>query len=302
VSKDTKTKEFAFFPGCSIPSGFVKYEKLVLEVLKQFDISVTYPQGLTCCPAPMSFDVFNDDDLYTIGARNIAICEELELDILSPCSGCTMTLSRVNKKLRTDDRLREYVNTSLKKIGRHYQGTINVQSLLRTMYEDIGLDSIRSRVTKPLRGLKVAIHYGCHAFEELEEYDDPRNPSVLESLAEVLGMEVVKYTSANECCLIFANPVDRDFVLKSITRKMKDISDAGADCILVICASCFSQYDKTQEMMSWIGLMDESDQIPVYLYPELLAFAIGMDLGEIGLDEHKVDATTLLLKRDNMKE
>ena len=302
MSEDNKTKEFAFFPGCSIPSGFIKYEKLVLDVLKEFDISVIYPQGLTCCPAPMSFEVFDDDDFYTIGARNIALCEELELDILSPCNGCTMTLSRVNKRLRADEKLKEYVNASLKKIGRRYEGTVNVQSLLRTLYEDIGVDAIRARITKPLQGLKVAIHYGCHAFEELEEYDDPHNPSILESLAEALGMEVVKYSSANECCLVFANPVDRNFVLKSLKKKINEVSEAGADCILVICASCFSQYDKTQEMMSWIDLMDESDQIPVYLYPELLAFAIGMNLDEIGLGEHKVDAKTLLLKRDSMQE
>jgi len=212
-----------------------------------------------------------------------------------------MTLSRVKKRLQNDSTLKERVNTSLEKIGRKYEGTVKIQSLLRTLYEDIGLASIKSRVKRPLNGLKVAIHYGCHAFEELEEYDNPSNPTVLESLAEALGMEVVKYSSANECCLVFANSVDRDFVLKSISKKMSDISKAGADCILVICASCFSQYDKTQEMMSWIDLMDESEQIPVYLYPELLAYAMGMEIEEIGLDEHKVDAKTLLLNRNDIQ-
>lgn len=288
-------KEFAFFPGCSIPSGFLKYEKLVLDVLNEFGISVTYPQGMTCCPAPMSFEVFDDDDFYTVGARNIALCEELGLDILSPCNGCTMTLSRVKKKLDSDKQLKDSVNHALRKIERQYIGEANIQSLLRTLYEDIGLDAIREKVKNPLTGKRVAIHYGCHAFEELQEYDDPNNPSILESLAEVLGMEIVKYSSANDCCLVFANSVDRDFVLKSLQRKMKDISNAGADCLLVICASCFSQFDKTQEMMTWIDLMDESEQIPVYLYPELLAYAIGMEADNIGLDEHRVKSRTFLV-------
>ena len=290
-------REFAFFPGCTIPSGFLKYEQLVLKILEEFDISVKYPQGLTCCPAPMSFEVFDDDDFYTVGARNIALCEEIGLDILSPCNGCTMTLSRVKKRLQDDAQLKEKVNNSLKRVGRQYQGSVGVQSLLRTLYEDIGLERIRERIKRPLNGLKVAIHYGCHAFEELGEYDNPRNPSVLESLAEVLGMEVVKYSSANECCFVFANTVDRDFVLKTLERKMKDISNAGADCLLVICASCFSQFDKTQEMMTWIDLIDESEMTPVYLYPELLAYAIGIDLEKIGLDEHQTDATSLLIEK-----
>jgi heterodisulfide reductase subunit B len=302
MSEGTKKKEFAFFPGCSIPSGFLKYEKLVLDVLSEFDISVSYPQGMTCCPAPMSFEVFDNDDFFTVGARNIALCEELGLDILSPCNGCTMTLNRVNKRLQSDERLKEYVNTALEKIDRKYEGTINIQSLLRTLHEDIGLESIRARIKTPLTGLKVAIHYGCHAFEELEEYDNPSNPTILESLAEALGMEVVKYSSANECCLVFANTVDRDFVLKSLKKKMNDISEAGADCILVICASCFSQFDKTQEMMSWVDLMEESAQMPVYLYPELLAFAMGLDFDAIGLDEHKIEATSLLLEKDTKQD
>jgi heterodisulfide reductase subunit B len=291
-------KEFAFFPGCTIPSGILKYERLVLKILEEFDISVKYPQGLTCCPAPMSFEVFDDDDFYTVGARNIALCEELGLDILSPCNGCTMTLSRVNKRLLMDNLLKENVNNALKRVGRQYQGTIGVQSLLRTLYEDIGVKQIRERVKRPLNGLKVAIHYGCHAFEELEEYNDPNNPDVLESLAEALGMEVVSYTSSKECCLVFANSVDRDFVLKTLQRKMKDISGAGADCLLVICASCFSQFDKTQEMMTWIDLLAESERVPVYLYPELLAYAMGLDYDEIGLDEHQTEAMSLLMERD----
>jgi heterodisulfide reductase subunit B len=286
--------EFSFFPGCSIPSGFPYYEKLVLMMLHEFDISVKYLDGLTCCPAPMSFDVFDDDTFYTIGARNIALAEELGLDILSPCNGCTMTLSRVNKGLRSDEFLRQRVNDRLRDIGKQYKGQVDVQSLLKTLFVDIGPDIIAERVRTPLKGLRVAIHYGCHAFEELEEYNNVQNPTALETLCTSLGAEVIPYDFANECCLVFANTVDRDFVLNSIQKKMDSIRKAGANCIVVICASCLSQFDKTQESFLWLDMMDEEDQLPVFLYPELMALSMGKDIEEIGFFEHKVNVVPLL--------
>ena len=291
-------KEYAFFPGCSIPSGFLYYEKLVLRMLREFRISVKYPSGMTCCPSPFSFDIVDDDLFYTIGARNIALIEELGLDILSPCPGCTMTLSRVNKHLRSDDLLREQVNSRLGEVGKEYKGKIHVQSLLRTLYEDIGPEAISARVRTPLKGLRVAIHYGCHSFEELEEYDNAENPKALETLCKSLGAEVVKYELANECCLVFANSVERDSVLKAVQRKIDSMRAAGANCIVVICSSCFSQFDKTQEVLSWLDILNEQEQIPVFLYPELLALSMNIDLSDIGLSEHKTDVMTLLRSLD----
>lgn len=287
-------KQYAFFPGCSIPSGFLHYEKLVLRMLSEFGISVTYPEGMTCCPSPFSFDVVDDDMFYTIGARNIALIEELGLDILSPCPGCTMTLSRVNKRLQSDDLLREGVNSRLGDVGRQYRGQIHVQSLLRTLYEDIGPDVISERVRKPMKGLRVAIHYGCHSFEELEEYANAESPDVLETLCRSLGAEVVQYEYANECCLVFANSVERDSVLKTVQKKIDSMKAAGANCIVVICSSCFSQFDKTQEVLSWLDILNEEEQIPVFLYPELLALSMNINLSEIGFGEHKTDVMPLL--------
>jgi len=288
--------EFAFFPGCSIPSGFPQYERLLLRVLDRLGVSVRYLDGMTCCPAPMTFDIIDEDMFYLLGARNLSLAQEMGLDILSPCNGCTMTLSRVNKKLRTDENMRGRVNAVLKEVNREYKGSIGVRSLLRALYEDVTPDKIAQNVKTPLTGLKVAVHYGCHAYEELEDYCGLRKPRVLEKLCEALGAEIVEYDSQNECCLVFANPVDRDYSLESVHRKHMDLVRAKADCLVVICASCFSQYDSSQEILSWIDKIEESRQIPVFLYPELLALAIGIDQSEIGFEQHKVSPLELLAR------
>ena len=287
-------KEYAFFPGCSIPSGFPVYERLVLEILRRLGIEVRYPKGLTCCPAPMSVDLFNETACYAISARNLSIVEDMGLDLLTPCNGCTMSLSRANRALRSSDETRAQVNSLLSTIGRSYQGTVEVRSLLRLLYEEVGPSRIQNMVVKPLKGLKVAVHYGCHAFEELAEFNDPRNPTALEELCRALGADVVEYPSKNSCCLVFANPVDRDTALDAVRAKVRDVSRSGADCMVVICASCFSQFDRTQEMMAWIDWIQESAMVPVFLYPELLGLAMGMTRSEVGIAEHSVDAGALL--------
>lgn len=244
----------------------------------------------------MTFDIVDEEMFYVLGARNITLAQEMGLDILSPCNGCTMTLSRVNKKLLADQRTRQRVNAVLSEVGREYRGDTRVRSLLRTLYEEVTPEKIRRNVKQPLTGLKVAVHYGCHAYEELEEYNNPRAPNVLESLCEALGAEVVTYANPNECCLVFANPVDRDCALDSVHRKHTEMVRAKADCMVVICASCFSQYDSSQEILFWMDKIEESSQIPVFLYPELLAVAMGMDLSEIGFEQHRVNPLGLLAR------
>ncbi len=55
--------------------------------------------------------------------------------------------------------------------------------------DEVGYDMIRSSVTHPLKGLKVAIHYGCHLLKptRIMKVDNPDDPSVLENLIRALG-------------------------------------------------------------------------------------------------------------------
>ena len=49
-----------------------------------------------------------------------------------------------------------------------YQGTIQVKHFIRILYEEIGLEKIKSKVTQPLTGFPFAPHYGCHYIKPAE--------------------------------------------------------------------------------------------------------------------------------------
>ncbi|HCP60268.1 MAG TPA: disulfide reductase, partial [Dehalococcoidia bacterium] len=44
------------------------------------------------------------------------------------------------------------------------------------LYNDIGPDTIRSKVKKSLEGLKVAPYYGCQLVRPETGFDDPESP------------------------------------------------------------------------------------------------------------------------------
>jgi heterodisulfide reductase subunit B len=50
-------------------------------------------------------------------------------------------------------------------------------------------------VVRPLTGLKVAIHYGCHLLKpsRVMNVDDPKDPTVLERLVEAVGATPVRH-------------------------------------------------------------------------------------------------------------
>ena len=83
------------------------------------------------------------------------------LDIFTNCSGCTATLSETYHLLQ-DEELRDQVNERLREIGREYRGTSRVRHIATLVRDEVGYDAVRESVVRPLEGLKVAIHYGCH--------------------------------------------------------------------------------------------------------------------------------------------
>jgi len=281
-------RRYAFFPGCMIPSRFPQFEASSLKVLAELGIRLERIDGWTCCPEPLSMQTVSKETWYSVAARNISLAEEKGLDILTLCNGCNETLFEVNKELKANEKLRQEVNRNLKEIGRTFKGKISVKSILRVLYEDIGLEAIKKHVKAPLKKSKIALHYGCHIFPELEDFDDLKNPQSFKELVNALGGEVVTYPSEMTCCAAFARPISEDVSLDFVREKLEDMSAAGAECIVVLCPYCFLQLDLGQVILS--RKLGRSFGIPVFYLSQLLGLAMGFSPREMGLDFHTVKA------------
>lgn len=292
-SFDRKNTEYALFPGCLISLRFSQFESSTINVLKKLGIKLKLLENVTCCPEPISMQTLNMLAWYTIAARNICLAEQMGYDIITICNGCNATLFRVNEDLKMNSKLRMKVNKNLHEVGKKFEGRIAVKSILRVLYEDVGLDRIKGKVKNPLANINVAVHYGCHIFDEVQNFDNATNPKSLINLVKVLGAKVVSYPSEMLCCgSHIAGYIEEDLSPRLVMEKLSDLASVNADCLTVICPYCFLQYDLGQMILK----RKLKFQIPILYYSQLMGLAMGFTAREMGLDLHKVKTHRLTEK------
>jgi len=227
-----------------------------------------------------------------LAARNIAIAEEMGLDIVTVCNGCTEVLTKANRELKENPGLRKEVNEILSGSGRQFKGTQNVKHYVRMLKEDIGVDQIKAASVKPFKGLKVGAHYGCHLLKphEVMEFDDPEAPRSLDELIDATGAVSVDYPNKLECC---AGPVMgiREKVAWSVGLDKVETVKKYADILVTNCPFCYLTYERCQFMA------ENSPKVPIVHIPQLLGLAMGIDPDDLGIGSNKVDASIMMEKR-----
>ena len=131
-------------------------------------------------------DVFN--------ARTFALAEQLDLPLMTICSTCQGVMSQANKRLKDDSEYLAQVNGHLALEGLEYKGTAQPKHLLWALIEDVGIETLKRFVIRPLSGLRVAPFYGCYIIrpsDALEFKLHPEREDSLERVMEALGADVV---------------------------------------------------------------------------------------------------------------
>jgi len=284
TARETEAKRYAFFPGCLIPVRYPGMEFAIRRTLANLGIEIVDLEGSSCCPDPIYFKSKDKMSWLAVAARNLTLAEELGLDIFTNCSGCTATLSEAYHLLR-DGTLRARVNQRLQRIGREYRGTSRIRHIATLVRDVVGYDAVRESVKRPLEGLKVAIHYGCHLLKpsRVMEVDDPNNPSVLENLVIALGATPVRHRNWYLCC-------GKACQTKQIPdNMMHDLLGAvkaeEADLLCLICPTCFSQFDHGQANIA--KQFGEDLHTPSVYYFQLLAFAQGVPYDDLGFERQR---------------
>ena len=280
--------EYAMFEGCTIGNRIPFIEAASMKVFEKVGIE-TSQAPFSCCPDPTGMKSFDNDAWLTLGARNLTLAETEGKDIISLCNGCTNTLRGVQYQLKHDSVKMDKVNEELAKIGKNYQGTSEIKHFVDVLSDN--LDKVKSAISKPLTGLKVAVHPGCHYMRPAEwmESDDPMNPTTLKRLVEVSGASVVDYGEEILCCGNALTNAYEEHGFANLKIKMDAIKKAGVDIIVVNCPACFQQFDTRQREIS--KAFNTEYAIPVLYITELYALAMGVNPEEIGLKFHRVRFT-----------
>ncbi len=286
------TKKYAFFLGCTTPFRKTNYEQATRAVCAKLGIELVDMAGGGCCGFPL--ESVNEETYLAMAARVLSIAEEMELPIMTICTGCSLSLVRAKHTLDGSDELRLEINSALAKIGRRYNGTVPAKHLVRVLVEDFGVDSVKAAVTKPL-DLKVCAHYGCHLIRPSDEvqFEDPEDARSLDDLIEATGAKSLNYYDKYACCGGNGIATFTEGAYKMSGDKLLSMKEVGAQAAITACPFCNVMFDTNQKAIE--GALGSELGVPVLHYPQLLGLALGMDQKELGIDKNRVKLSPDLL-------
>ena len=280
--------KYAVFLGCNIPARVDQYDVSARAVLRQVGVQLKDIREFNCCGYPLR----NTDQKSFLfsSAVNLALAEKEGLDILALCKCCFGTLKEAQHILKQEGALQKQVNELLARRGLEYTGKIRIKHLLSVLYHDVGVDTLKSNITRHYKDVKIATHYGCHALRpsKITRFDDPIAPSIFDKLVQVTGAKSVDWTRKLECCGAPVLGFNDDLSMNLTKKKILSGKEAGADYLCSACPYCHLQFDAVQKkMVSKNG----TDPLASVLYPQLLGLCMGMDEKTLGIGMNQLDIT-----------
>ncbi len=290
--KSPASHRFAYFPGCSMHSTAKEYAESLESVCEALDLELVEIPDWNCCGATSAHSLDHKLSI-ALPARNLALAEQMGLDIAVPCAACYNRLAVANENLKNQPELREEINESL---PQKFRGNIKVRPLIEVIVNEVGLSKIAEAVKEPLSSLKVACYYGCLLVRppKILGFDDAEDPQSLDRLVKTLGAETVEWPHKTECCGASFSLTRRDIVYKLTGDVLKMAKRAGADCIVTACPLCMSNLDMRQSDIE--KMTGEKFDLPVFFFTELMGWAMHLDNLEGCLERHFVNPKPLVQK------
>lgn len=266
-------KEYVYFPGCSLEKIAISYHLSTLETTKKLGINLIELEDWNCCGATAYFHV---DELlaYTLSARNLAMAEKVGTEVVAPCSACYKNMYFTNIHLREDPDLAEHINEALHEDNLSYSGRVGVKHLIEVFAQDVGVDQLKSKVTHPLTGLRVAAYYGCQILRPKKDHEDVEQPHYFEDLMAATGVTSVDYPLKLTCCggslLISSRPA----AYSMIHNLLYSAQRAQADVIATACPLCQVNLECYQQQVN--QEFGTKFSIPVVYFTQLIGLSMGI--------------------------
>ena len=294
----TEVQTYSFFLGCVMPNRFPNLEASIRLVLPMLGIHLEDLEGASCCPAPGVIRSFDEPTWLALASRNLALAEMSGHDIITGCNGCYGTFKEALVEVRKHPNRLKEVQKVFKGMGLKYEGKVEAKHLIEVI-ANLGPDVIREKVTRPLDGIKVGVHYGCHLLKPSKNrpWVQTQKHTFLDELVEATGAESTRYKDKDICCGA-GGGVRGSQVAVSVDiakEKLDNLLEAGVDCIVDVCSFCHLQYETAQAQLNK-ELGEKKYQIPVIYYTQLLGLAMGLNPADLGLYKHVVNTQPFLDK------
>jgi heterodisulfide reductase subunit B len=283
-------KNYSYFPGCSAEATASPLGISVLPVAKELGMDLAELEDWNCCGSS-PYGSVDKLEATCIAARNLALAEKTGLDLVTPCSNCYVVLDGANDILKEYPALKEQVAKALAVAKLGYKGGVRVRHLAEVLYTDITPEVIRTKVTKPLKGLKVAAYYGCQLVRP-NGFDDPESPHSLDELVASLGADVVPWQMKVQCCGSSLVMPEQEVALGLVNRILRNAQENGAQCLVTPCPLCQINLDVYQGQVN--RLFKTKYNLPVLFLTQLIGVALGIKPEALALSGNIVSPMRVL--------
>ena len=287
-------------------TGSVEYpgtESAIRENMKLLGVDIVMDPDQTCCSGYLlTCSAHKPEVSLAVTARNLSIIERQGLDTYTFCNGCFGYISELSHILLSNPAYLDMANGVVGKLGYKFEGktkVFHVQELWYRMKE-----TIAAKVVRPLKGLRVAAHNGCHyVARQYGILDDGGYPTFHEEIYQALGAEPVFYKERQLCC---GYAVGRGFTHKQETvqphlyKKFKSAQQAGVELITTVCPGCNVALDREQPNLN--KRYGEAFNIPVIDLSQLIALALGVPIRKLGFAANTTPLNGVLEKLGIGKE
>ncbi len=198
-------KEYLLYPGCSMESSAKAYNLSLMAIAEPIGLKLKEIDDWNCCGAT-EYVSLSLTPAYSLITRNLALAAEQKngsSTVVAPCSACYLNLAKADHYMKERPLLNKNVNEALAAGGLSYEpGSLTIRHLLDVIINDIGLDEVKKKVVRPLKGLRVAPYLGCMVPRPDYEgrWSGYEHPVELDLLLKSLGAEVIDYPLKTECC------------------------------------------------------------------------------------------------------
>lgn len=288
---------YTFYPGCAMESNAKAYYLSLMEVAKTLGVDLQEIEDWNCCGAT-EYVGMNLIPAYSLIARNLALAAKMgSKTLVSPCSACYLNLAKADYYMTERPSLGETVNEALAAGGLHYQpGSLNVRHFLDVLINDIGLDALRAKVVKPLKGLRVAPYMGCMIPrpDYHKRWSDTEHPTELVDVLKAIGADVVEFPGAATCCGGHMTQIGPETAYELIRRLISSAEAAQADIMVTVCPMCQVNIDAYQgETNRHFGTNYE---MPIVFFTQLVGLALGFAPEKLGFGTEITSAAKALMR------
>ncbi|MEO5366738.1 MAG: CoB--CoM heterodisulfide reductase iron-sulfur subunit B family protein [Magnetococcus sp. WYHC-3] len=289
-------KEYTYYPGCSSEkkASAQNMDVSVQNMCRILGIKLNEIDDWNCCSASIGYAGGGQLPRMALSARNLGLAKSQQgnKDVVASCAACWLALRETNERIHESAQVKADLNTALAEAGTSYDGSLKTRHMVEILVEDVGWDLLKSKVTKPLKGMKVAGYVGCQTNRPFGVAGDNfENPQYLDRMIETCGATAVPFAKKVACCggaLAFSENEKACNLIKDI---LQDAVNNGADAIVTPCPVCQLNVEVYQSKIN--AEQGTNFNIPVLYYSQLFVLAWGGSWSEAAMDQQVVSAEPL---------